>query len=152
METKKKENSLNHSTKYKLHHHVLMTHFPLSMFFTAFVFQMLHLFAFSDCFELASAVTLIGATITMPLTMITGWITWKKQYKRSTVNLFTRKIFVSFIMLAVSIALSVWWLLKFEAFLVEHMGLMHWSFLLGIIGLIAGSLVEGYYGGRLSHR
>jgi uncharacterized membrane protein len=140
------------SAPYRLHWHILLTHFPLSLYGTAFGFQILHLFMYPDCLELATTVTLIGATLMMPPAMITGWLKWKAQYNGAKIRLFQRKIIISFVMLAISLCISVWRVVRFEAFLVEPVGLAHWIFLLGVISLIAGALMEGYHGGKLSHK
>ncbi len=147
-----KANTTQPNAHYKIHWHVLVTHAPLSLFGTSFGFQILHLFMYPDCFELASTVTLIGATLMLPPTMITGWWTWKKKYGRAKTKIFKRKIALSFVILAMALIISGWRLVNFQAFLVEPWGLRHWIFLLGIILLIAGALIEGYFGGRLSHR
>jgi uncharacterized membrane protein len=149
METQPAENAGN---RFKVHWHVLFTHFPLSLYGTAFVFQILHLFIYPDCFELASTIALIGATGMMVPTTITGWLTWKRQYNSAKVQLFQAKIAISFAMLSVSLALSIWRVLNFTDFLTQPLYIRHWVFFTGIVLLMGGALTEGYYGGRLSHR
>ena len=107
---------------------------------------------YPDSFELASTVTVFGATVMMPLTMISGWLTWKKQYGGAKIELFKRKIAISFSMLTLSLIISVWRIINFQAFLVESWDVNHWLFLIAVILLIIGASSEGYYGGKLSHR
>lgn len=142
METKK---------SYKLHWHVLLTHFPLSLYATAFGFQILHFFFYPDCLELATTVTLIGGTFFMIPVVVSGWLTWKNQYQSAMVKLFKIKIYVALAMLIIGISLCIWRIVHFTEFLVEPTGLRHWTFFSGIFSLIAGALVEGYHGGRLNH-
>jgi uncharacterized membrane protein len=144
--------NMNKHNNYRVHWHVLLTHFPLSLYSTSFGFQILHFFAYPDCFELASTVSLIGATIMMVPTMVTGWQTWKKQYNAANVRLFQTKIVISFSMLAISLLLSLWRALHFVEFLIEPSGMRHWIFFFGIFLLMGGAIIEGYYGGRLSHK
>src|SRR4030042_2403303 len=140
--------------RFKMHWHVLFTHFPISLFGAAFGFQVLHLFptSLSSCFETASTVALIGAAAMMIPTTLTGWFTWKKQYKSARVLIFQRKIVVSYALLAVSIALVSWRTTQFQAFQDAPESPWHWLSLAGITLLIAGAGAEGYYGGRLTHR
>jgi uncharacterized membrane protein len=147
-----KYSRMDTTNRYRLHWHVLFTHFPLSLYGTAFGFQILHLFVYPDCFELASTVTLLGATIMMIPTMITGWLTWKRQYSAAKVKLFRTKITISFAMLAISLVLSMWRVLHFIESLSQPMDIRHWVFFTGIILLMVGAITEGYYGGRLSHK
>lgn len=142
------------AARYKMHWHVLFTHFPISLFGAAFGFQILHLFptSLSGCFEIATTVALISAAALMIPTILTGWFTWKKQYKGARVLIFQRKIAISYAMLAVSIVLVSWRTTQFEAFQDAPQSPWHWLYLAGNTLLIAGAVVEGYYGGRLNHR
>jgi uncharacterized membrane protein len=137
-----------------MHWHVLLTHFHISLFGAAFGFQILHLFptSLSGCFETATTVALISAAAMMIPTILTGWFTWKKQYKGARVLIFQRKIAISYAMLAVSIALVVWRTTQFEAFQDAPESPWHWLYLAGNTLLIVGAVAEGYYGGRLNHR
>ncbi len=139
-------------SRYKMHWHVLLTHFPISFFGVAFVFQVLHFFISPDCFELATNVALLAGAVLMIPTTWTGWATWKSSYKGAKVLLFQRKITISFAMLAVSIPLAVWRVLFLGFFEVAHGSPAHWVYLAGNTLLIMGAVAEGYYGGRLSHR
>jgi uncharacterized membrane protein len=140
--------------RYKMHWHVIFTHFPVSLFGAAFGFQILHLFPtyLSGCFEVATTVALIGATLSMIPTILTGWFTWKKQYKGARVLIFQRKIAISYAMLAVSIALVAWRTTQFDAFQDVPESPWHWLYLAVNTLLIIGAVAEGYYGGRLNHR
>ena len=143
--------SANDNRSYKMHWHVVLTHFPISLFGIAFGFQVLHLFVAPACFELATNVSLILATATMiPVTM-TGWVTWKTKYKGAKVILFRRKIFIAFAMLAVSVILTIW---RVTLGILEEVpeSPSHWIFMAGNLILISGAIVEGYFGGRLNHK
>ncbi|HLN89147.1 MAG TPA: hypothetical protein VK253_03690 [Candidatus Binatia bacterium] len=61
--------------RFKMHWHVLLIHFPISLFAGAFGFQILHLFIDPASFELSTNVTLLGGTIMMVPTTWTGWFT-----------------------------------------------------------------------------
>ena len=138
--------------KYRIHWHVLLIHFPISFFMAAFGFQILHLFTETDCFELATNVALIAGTITLIPTIWSGWRSWKNNYKAAKVITFQRKITTAFVMLGVSIPLTVWRAVFLGVFEQTHTSVDHIIYLLGNTLLIIGAVIEGYYGGRLNHR
>ncbi len=136
---------------YNIHWHVLLTHFPISLFGAAFLFQVLHLFAAPACFEMATNVTAAAGAAMMIPTTWTGWSTWKRAYKGAVVPLFQRKISIAFAMLSLSIPLTVWRFAYLPAFEREVQGMEHWIYLAGNSLLIAGAVAEGLYGARLNH-
>jgi len=138
--------------RYKIHWHVLLIHFPISLFGAAFGFQVLHLFIAPTCFELATNVTLIGGAVMMIPTAWTGWFTWKRDYKGAKIMLFQRKIRTALAMLAFSVPLVTWRIIFLGLFEEAPESPAHWIYLAGNTLLIVGAVVEGYYGGRLHHR
>ncbi len=138
--------------KYKMHWHVVFTHFPVSFFVAAFGFQILHLFFSPACLELATNIVLIAGVVMMIPTTWSGWNTWKKNFKGANTFIFRRKIVISFIMLGVGILL-VFWRVIFLGLFDEHPeSPSHWIYLFGNTLMIIGTIAEGYYGGRLNHR
>jgi uncharacterized membrane protein len=58
--------------KYKLHWHVLFTHFPIGAFSGAFTFMLLHLITKNRCYDLAAYVSLIAGVVVLVPTTATG--------------------------------------------------------------------------------
>jgi uncharacterized membrane protein len=135
---------------YRIHWHVLLVHFPISMFGTGFMFQTLHLIFAPDAFTLASAVVVTAGTVTMIPTVISGWMSWRHSYKGARTKVFTRKIIIAFTMLGVSVALTAW-RLTFSSLFDEKLSPAHWLFMAGTVLLITGAVAEGYFGGKLRH-
>jgi uncharacterized membrane protein len=135
----------------RVHWHVAFTHLPISLFATAFLFQILHLFMFEKEFELATTVCVITGAASLVPAIISGWMTWKRRYHASTARLFRRKIALGFAMLAVSVPLAVWRVVLYH---MDHPldRFDHYIFFAVTTALIAAAMVEGYLGGRLSHR
>jgi hypothetical protein len=52
---------------YKIHWHVVLTHFPIALFLAAALFQVLHVFYMPVCFERATNVMLVAGTIMFTL-------------------------------------------------------------------------------------
>ena len=134
-----------------IHWHVALTHFPISLFGTAFLFQLLHLFMFSREFELAATVCILGGAASVIPAVLTGWLTWKKRYHGARTRLFRRKIRIAITMLVVSLPLAVWRVVLY--YLGRNAdGVDHYVFFIFCSLLVAGAVAEGFYGGRLSHK
>ncbi len=136
----------------KTHWHVLFTHFPISLFGTAFGFQVLHLVTTPTCFELATNVTLLGGTALLVPTIWTGWSEWKGRYHGAKGLIFKRKITMALVMAALSLPLVLWRIIALGLFEEVPRSPEHWIYLAGNTILIMGAILEGYYGGRLTHR
>ncbi len=135
----------------RVHWHVALTHFPISLFGTAFLFQVLHLFMFEQSFELATTVCILaGATSIVPA-IISGWLVWKRHYGGAMARLFRRKIVIAFVMLGLSVPVAAWRVVLYPLGS-ETWGIDHYVFFVLTTGFIAGAVAEGYLGGRLSHR
>ena len=138
--------------KRRIHWHVFLTHFPISLFGGAFGFQILHLFMAPSCFELATNVALIGGTVMLLPTVATGWSEWKAHYHGAKGLIFRRKITIAAGMTALSLPLVVWRIAALGLFQEARQSPGHWIYLIGNTFLILGAVLEGYFGGRLSHR
>ncbi len=137
---------------HRLHWHVLLTHFPIGTFAGAFLFMLLDVIADDACYSRAAYVSLLaGALVVLPTTFI-GWTTWKRQYKGFKNTLFRVKIFTAFAMIPISIGLVAYQTLyPFDALDVMH-STAHLIYFVGVVLLMLGSIVEGYWGARLHHR
>lgn len=133
------------------HLHPVFTHFPISLFSAAFLFQVLHLFAYPDCFDLSTNVLLAGGAAGMIPVLATGWRDWKRAFRGSKARIFQRKIYIGFSMLVVSLGL-LGWRLATNTFHRDLPGVAHPIYSLLVTALIVGAVVEGYYGGRLRRR
>lgn len=136
---------------HKIHWHVILTHFPLSLFGVAFFFQVLHVFVFPQCFELATNIMLVAGAVSLIPTTLTGFHTWKKNYNASPVPLFRKKIVLAGALLIISGSLTVWRIAYIGTLRTPMTGIVHWSYLGGITLLILGAGIEGLLGGRLNH-
>ncbi|MCL7489687.1 MAG: hypothetical protein M8357_16085 [Desulfobulbaceae bacterium] len=134
--------------QYKIHWHVLFTHFPVSFFLLSTIFMLLHLATRQGCYELAAFVSILAGALVLIPTTISGWLTWKKGYKGMRGKIFLYKIRIALAMLALSSGL-VFNRLVFHPEL--HVVWM-WLYAAGIALLLAGAMAEGFYGGRLNHR
>jgi len=138
--------------KARTHWHVILTHFPISLFGGAFGFQVLHLFMAPACFELATNVALIGGAGTLLPTIATGWSEWKSHYHGAKGLIFKRKILIAVGLLVLSLPLVVWRVVSLGIFEEALESPAHLIYLAGNVLLILGAVLEGHFGGRLNHR
>jgi len=138
--------------RYRIHWHIFLTHFPISFFGAAFGFQVLHLFMFPECFEVATNAALIAGTVTLIPTTLTGWRSWKGMYRGMGNLIFRRKIRISLAMLILSVPLTVWRVIFLNGFEEIPFHYWHWVYFAGNALLILGAFGEGFYGSRLHHR
>ena len=136
------------AVRYKIHWHIVFTHFPVSAFFGSAGFMFLHLFTHQTCFELAAYITLIAGAIVMVPTTLTGWFTWKGRYKGASTRIFRYKIRISIAMMGLSLILVIWR----SIFARPPYDIWLTLYAIGIFLLLIGAVAEGYYGGRLNHR
>ena len=128
---------------YHVRWHLLLVHFPISLFGVAFLFQVLHLFFAPACFTLATTVVILIGAVAMIPTTTSGWSTWKHKYKGGVTLLFKRKIVTAYVMLAISILLTIW------RFIFDFTDEPTTVDIHGRTFLILGAVTEGYYGGNL---
>ncbi len=141
-----------HSRKPRIHWHIFMSHFPVSLFAVCGGFQLLHLFVLPPCLEVGSAVCLAGAAVTLIPTVLTGRSTWKGEYHGAAVPLFSRKRNISYAMLALSVLTLLFWVVVLKQLEVHEWTRDHWLYFSGTALLFVGAVLEGYYGSSLHHR
>ena len=136
---------------YKFHWHILFTHFPVPLLTVAFGFQAADIIFDTPGFDLSTDLVFVSAVLILFPVVFTGWRTWKKSYKAAKIMLFQRKIATSWVMLAVGIPEAVWRVFMMVNEIKDTV-FYDMIYFLGIAVLVAGSIVEGYYGSRLNHR
>jgi hypothetical protein len=134
--------------KYKIHWHVVFTHFPISFFMLSFGFMALHHATARACFELSAYVSLLAGAAAMLPTALSGWLTWKGRYRGMKGKVFIYKMRIAFAMIALSFLLVFIRSVFPDAL---HTGWL-WLYSFGMLLLLLGAGAEGYYGGRLNHR
>ena len=138
--------------RFHLHWHVFLTHFPLSLISITFAFQVLHLFAYPECFELASNILLVAGVASLVPTTWTGYHTWKHQYNAARASIFQQKIIIAVVLLMIGIPLCAWRIIYVGSSPQAVRPSIHWTYFLGTMLMIVGAILEGYFGGRLTHR
>jgi hypothetical protein len=85
--------------------------------------------------------------LAMPLVLFTGYNDWKRRYGGNLTQIFRTKMICGAIVTAVSLVLTLWWIIV-PGIIVPGAG-GRWLFMaLALVGLAAGG-VAGYFGGKL---
>lgn len=134
--------------RYKIHWHVLFTHFPVSFFLLSTGFMILHLITHRNCYEIATFLSVLAGALVLIPTAVSGWLTWKGHYKGMRGKMFLYKIRIALGMIGLSFALILTRMIIPSQLHIVWL----WSYFIGILLLLVGSMVEGFYGGRLNHR
>jgi hypothetical protein len=106
---------------------------------------------FTKPFELSTTVCILAGTASLVPATISGWFTWRRHYHSARSRLFRREKEIALGMIAVSIPLAAWRVALYYLGR-EADGIGHDVFFLLAACLMAGTIAEGYLGGRLSHR
>lgn len=138
--------------KRRIHWHIFFAHFPVATLAVCGGFQILHLFLQPACLELASALCLMAATVMLVPTVLSGQLTWKRQYHGSELPIFFRKRIVAYLMLGLSALTLAFWVAYLKQLDLHAWNSHHWLYFSGTILLFAGSVLEGYWGSYLHHR
>lgn len=136
----------------RVHWHVFFAHFPVSLFAVCAGFQILHLFMLPTCLEIAGNICLVGATLALIPTTLSGWLTWKNQYRGFGSPLFLKKRTIAFFMLGLSFATLVLQFVFIRQLTVHVWNVYHWLYFSATMLLFSGAVLEGYFGGTLHHR
>lgn len=114
--------------------------------------MVLHLMSDRSCYALGAYVSLMAGSLVIVPTTATGWFAWKRQYKGFMNTLFRIKIWTSAVMIPIGIALVVYQTIHpFATLDVTHRW-GHLTYFSGVLLLMIGSVIEGYWGARLHHR
>jgi predicted heme/steroid binding protein/uncharacterized membrane protein len=90
------------------HPHPMVVHFPIVLYLSCVFFNFLYLATKDGSFEQTAIYCLVGAILSMPVAMFTGFLTWWLNYSARPMTPITMKINLSCILLAVSIGVLSW--------------------------------------------
>ena len=133
--------------KYDLHLHSISVHFTNALYPVAILFLVLYHFYRQDSFRYTYFYLMILATLSTPISYLTGVIEWKKKYKGAKVRLFIRKYQWGFILFVVGALCTLWY--GFYPEVLEDAGVLHILFLLLNFSVLPLIVYLGYLGSKL---
>ncbi|WP_041584639.1 DUF2231 domain-containing protein [Syntrophus aciditrophicus] len=132
------------------HPHPVSSHFPIALSVTAALFSIVSILFDLRIMELASFFNLVVATTVMPFTILTGYLSWRYNYRRKNSFEFKAKILLS-ILLPFSM-LGVLCLFGYQYFFTESYptGPIHALYHVLVICTALNVVALGYFGGRIT--
>jgi len=132
------------------HPHPISSHFPVALSVTAALFSIVSILFDLRIIELASVFNLIVATMVMPFTILTGYLSWRYNYQCENSFEFKGKILLS-ILLPFSM-LGVLCLFGYQYFFTGSYppGPLHVLYHVLVISTALNVVALGYFGGRIT--
>jgi uncharacterized membrane protein len=115
---------------------------PVAVFFLVLVV----LFQFSNL-ENAVYFNMVAVLFSMPLVVLTGYVTWQKKYKGIKTSVFKIKIAASCVVTAILSGLIFWRIVQPDV--LSSPSLDRWLFLMWSLILLAAVGLAGHLGGQL---
>jgi uncharacterized membrane protein len=133
--------------KYDLHLHSISVHFTNALYPVAILFLVLYQFYRQDSFRYTYFYLMILATLSAPISYLTGVFEWKKKYKGAKVRLFIRKYQWGFILFVVGVFCTLWY--GFYPGVLEDAGVLQILFLFLNFSVLPLTVYLGYLGSKL---
>jgi rubredoxin/uncharacterized membrane protein len=129
------------------HLHPISVHSPNGIIPVAFVFLALIVFFQFSGFENAVYYNMVAVLLSMPLVLLTGYVTWQKKYKGAKTSVFKIKIGASCAATIILFGLVVWKTIQPDILATASSG--RWLFLVWSLLLLAAVGLAGHLGGQL---
>lgn len=127
--------------------HAVSAHFPAALIPTAVLFLLLAVIFTNRALEFAAFALLVVVLASLPLTMLTGYLTWQKNYQKSRTAIFQKKICLAWVLLLVALTTLVWRYLNPD--MLATGGVVEVFYLLLNLLMLTCVTLLGHYGGML---
>jgi uncharacterized membrane protein len=127
--------------------HAVSAHFPAALIPTGTLFLLFAVVCGYPPLEFAAFALLVVIVVSIPLTMLTGFLMWKKSYQKSRSAIFQKKICLAWTLLLVALPTLVWRWLNPDL-LARGKAAVVFYLLLTMLMLVCVTLL-GHYGGVL---
>lgn len=127
--------------------HAVSAHFPAALIPTGTLFLVLAVICGYPPLEFAVFALLVVIVVSIPLTMLTGYLMWRKIYQKSPSAIFIKKIYLAWALLLVALPTLVWRWLNPDLLARGGITIMFYL-LLNMLMLMCVTLL-GHYGGML---
>jgi uncharacterized membrane protein len=133
--------------RYDFHLHLISVHFTNGLFPVAIFFLILFIFSPKESFRITYFYLMILATLSAPISFLTGVIEWKQKYRGAKVKIFIRKYRYGLILMLIGTICTCWYGIFPEV--LENKGLLWIIFLLLNLSILPTVTYLGYLGGKL---
>jgi len=133
--------------KFETLFHPIAVHFTNALFPVAFFFLVLYFLSHNDSFLQTYFSILVLATISGPISYLTGIVDWKQRYKGAMTSIFSKKIRSGIGLMVVGAICTVWY--GFYPSVVDERGVARIIFLALNLSTLPLTVVLGHLGGKL---
>ena len=133
--------------RYNVHAHSICVHFTNALYPVALFFLILSYFYQRDAMRFAYFHLMLLAAFSVPISYITGFIEWKQKYKGARVRIFTRKLRLGMVLLALGVTCTFWY--GFDPDVLNKGGGLRTVFLFLNFAILPNVIYLGYLGGKL---
>src|SRR4030067_1933860 len=133
--------------KYTIRLHSISAHFTNTLYPVAIFFLFLYHFTAQDSFRNTYFYLMILATLSSPITYLTGIIEWKQKYKGAKVRVFMRKYRYGLVLLSLGRLCTLWYYLNPEILMDKNV--FYILFLIFNFSTLPFAVYLGYLGGTL---
>lgn len=134
---------------WRRHPHPSAVHFPIALFVVAFLLELAALISQSLATEWAAFCSLLLATLSVPCSLITGYLTWWINYESRDSKLLKRKRVGSFLLIILGTLAVLWRVFMIGRNPIER-GLDVGLYIAALAALAAEVSFVGYLGGHLT--
>lgn len=127
--------------------HAVSAHFPAALVPTCALFLFLAAICGYPSLEFAAFALLVVILVSLPLTMLSGYLMWKTNYQKSRSAIFQKKICLAWVLLLVALATLLWRYLNPDP--LASGGVVLVFYLLLHVLMLACVTLLGHYGGML---
>jgi uncharacterized membrane protein len=133
--------------KFETLFHPIAVHFTNALFPVAFFFLVLYFIFHNESFRQTYFYILVLATISSPISYLTGIVDWRQRYKGVMTSIFSKKIRSGIGLIVVGAICTVWY--AFSPGVVDERGAARIIFLALNLSTIPLAVVLGHLGGKL---
>lgn len=135
--------------KYTIRLHSISAHFTNTLYPVAIFFLILYHFTAQESFRTTYFYLMVLATVSSPITYLTGIIEWKQKYKGARVRIFVRKYSYGLILMGLGTLCTLWY--NFHPAILTDKSVVSVLFLILNFSIIPLAVYLGYLGGKLAY-
>lgn len=133
--------------KYNIHLHSISVHFTNGLYPVSVLFLIIFKIYQHESFSSTYFYLLVLASISAPISFLTGIIEWKQKYKGARVRIFKRKYTYGIVLMGVGNSCTAWSCISPE--IITGSGTLHFVFILLNFAIIPIVAYLGHLGGKL---
>jgi len=133
--------------KYTIRLHSISAHFTNSLYPVAIFFLLLYHFTDQDSFRNTYSYLMMLATVSAPMSYLSGIIEWKQKFKGAKAKVFVRKYRYGVVLIGLGILCTLWYYI--DPWILTDKGRLYIPFIILNLTILPFAIYLGYLGGKL---